>query len=1122
MTDSTGAIVPGAQITAVNVANNQTMEVTTNEEGLYQVPSLQPGNYQLKVSAPGFSTVLRENVTLRVEDRLRLDVTLETGGVSATVSVTGIPLIESETPSLGQVISERAIRDLPIRGRNVFDLVGLSPGVQVNPRSIGQVASTGDNSAPLFVLSDISINGGRTRTNEFLLDGVTLVLPENNNYALSPTPDGTQEFKVITNSYGPQFGRSGGGVVNVITKSGDNDFHGTAYELFRNDRLRANNYFANARGQKRGLYRFNLFGGTLGGPIKRDRTFFFAEYQGHRESSEAGGQVLTVPTGALRAGDFRGLLNAQGQPVIIYDPFTTRPNPSGSGSVRSQISCNGVPNVICPNRFDPVAAKLLSFLPLPNRPGEGPAQINNFTYIPLSIITSNQWSGRIDHRFSEKHNIFVRATRNTGFSHTSGPFNSIADNVLGDTVSRAFNAVVNDTYTFNPNRLLNLRYGFTRRFEGRTPLSAGQVDLLSLGFPARVASAAQEQLFPRIDIAGFASLGAGGDRIHRGNDIHAIVADVTEIRGRHTFNFGGDFRLYNQTPFQAGGNPSGAYSFGANFTQGPNPLASSLVAGSGLASFLLGYGGGNIISTPALAIRNYYYAFYANDDIKFRKLTLNIGLRYDYEQPRTERYDRFATFDFDAPFPIQVPGLSGLRGILTHPGQNDEPRGNFDGAHGNFGPRLGLAYRLNDKTSLRAGYGVFYLQRIGATSPGTFGVSGYELNTPYISSLDGITPLNPISNPFPNGLLEPITSEVGRLQLGQSIAITDRNSKTNSYTQHWNASVQRELPGRFIVEGAYAGNKGTRLPVGLQFNQLDPKYQSLGADLNTQVTNPFFGLVQTGVLANRTVARGQLLRPFPQYNGVSTFQQMAASSIYHSFTIRSEKRFSQGINLLLAYTGSKLIDNSSGRVFGVTQFNPPVQNAYDLSAERSLSEADVARRLVFSHTLELPIGRGRALFGNSSGFVDKLIGGWSLSGIATIHSGYPLALTSNGNSGVFGGVLRPNSIGRSAGLTGPVESRLTKFFDTSAFTIPAPFTFGNTSRTLPDVRGPGRRNYDLTLSKTFPIKEPVSLLFRAEAFNLTNTPYFFNPGTNLGAANFGVISAASGERQVQFTLKLLF
>lgn len=1124
VTDSSGATVPAVQVAATNKETGQIARVESNQLGYYEAPQLRPGTYSVQVSNKGFKTLIRDGVQVQVESRIRLDFTLEVGDAATSISVTGeAPLIESETASLGQVVATRTVQELPIRGRNVFDLVALSPGVQVNPRSQGAVASTGDNSAPLFVLSDISINGGRYRTNEYMLDGVSIMLPENNNFAISPSPDGTQEFKVMTNSYGPQFGRSGGGVINVITRGGSNQFHGALYEFFRNDRLKANNFFANARNQNRGIFHFNQFGAAGGGPVAKNKTFFFVDYQGHRERSTLGGQFATVPTALQRSGDFSQTFNAQGQQVVIYDPTTTRAAPSGTGFVRDAFPGNRIPS----SRFDPVAAKMLSYVPLPNIAGSTPALINNLAWAQQFAINSNQWSARLDHRFSDRHSLFGRVTRNTGDSANNGPYGTAADNVLGITLNRVWNAVLNDTFAFSPSLLLNVRYGLSRRFEGRVPLHGDEVTLGQLGFPNAVEAAAPEQNFPTVAFTTYSQWGPpGGDRIRRGNDIHTGVADLTRISGRHTFIAGVDFRLYNQTPYQAG-SPSGNYSFSPSFTQGPDPLRSTLTAGDALASFLTGFGSGSISSVPALAIRNSYFGLYLNDEVKLGRLTLNAGLRYDYESPRTERYDRFTSFDFDRAFPIQVPGLTGLRGVLTHPGQNGEPRTQFDPSWTNFGPRFGLAYRWNNRTAIRAGYGIFYSPKQGTTSGQGFGASGYELATTWVSSLDGVTPLSPLSNPYPTGLLISPTTPADVLQVGQSINIHDRGNKTNTYTQHWNFSVQRELGGNWLLEAGYAGNKGTRLPVGRLFNQLDPKYQSLGADLNRQVTNPFFGLVQTGTLSTRTVAQSQLLRPYPQYVSVGAgstpaIAQNAASSVYHSLLIRVEKRFSQGMNLLVAYTGSKLIDDASGRIFGINGNPPPVQNNYDLRAERSVSEGDVARRLVVSHTIDLPFGKGRRFLSDAPAVVNHLAGGWSVSGAGSYSSGVPLALTSTGNSGVGSSVLRPNSTGKSALLTGDPQTRLTRYFDTSAFTVPDPFTFGNLSRTLPDVRAPARVNYDLALSKSFLIREPASLMFRAEAFNLTNTPYFLSPGLGLGTGTFGVVSSALGERQVQFSLKLQF
>jgi hypothetical protein len=1121
VTDATGAVVPNAQIEAVDVRTGLSSRVQTDGAGFYQLSYLRPGQYRLTVSATGFKTAVRDDLSLRVEDRLRVDFALEVGDTNVSVNVAAeTPLVESETASLGQVISSRSVQELPIRGRNVFDLVGLTAGVQVNPRAIGSTASTGDINAPLFVLSDISINGGRFRTNEYLVDGVSIMLPENNNFAISPTPDGTQEFKVLTNSFGPQFGRSGGGVINVVTRGGTNELHGSAFWFFRNDRLRANNFFSNARNQPRPVFHFNMFGAAVGGPVVKNRTFFFADYQGHREDIAGGAGILTVPTPAQKTGNFAGLLNSNGAPVVIYDPFSTRSVPGGF--VRDPFAGNVIPL----SQQSQVARRLLAFMPDPNRDGQGPALINNYVWNPKSFVNSDQWSARIDHRFSDRHNLFGRISRNTGDSGQSGPFDSIADTVLGTMANRVITGVVNMTSTLSAARILNWRLGATRRFEGRTPRSSGQVDLTSLGFPSSIAAAVQEQLFPTISIANYSGLGApAGDRIRRGNDVYTLVAEQVEYHGRHTLTWGGDARMYNQTPFQ-GGIPSGSYSFGLAQTQGPNPLVASLTAGNGLASLLTGFGSGNIDLVPAGAIRNMYYGLFFNDDIRLNKLTINVGLRWEYEQPRTERYNRFGTFDFDSPFPISVPSLPNLRGTLRLAGQDGQPRGQFNSTFMNFGPRLGIAYRANNSTVIRTGYAIFFAPRFGTTGAQNFGMPGAQVVTPWVSSVDGVTPLNLLDNPFPQGLLQAPNTPVYRTQLGLGVLIMDRGNTSNIYNQQWNFTVQRQLPGEVLIEAGYAGNKGTRIPVSVEFNQLDPIYQSLGAGLNQQVPNPFFGIATTGILAQPTVAQSQLLRPFPQYTSVSTnspaVAQNMGSSSYHSFVLRAEKRFSAGYNMLLTYTNSKLIDNGSGRIFGETAFIPPVQNRYNLAAERSLSEGDISQRLVFSHTVQLPFGRGQKWGASAPAAVDLIIGGWSLTGAYIWNRGFPLALTSTGNSGVGSAVLRPNSTGQSARLSGSPQSRLNRYFDTSQFTVPPPFTFGNVARTLPDVRGPSRVNYDLAVQKTFPIREPVQLMFRAEAFNLTNTPYFFTPGEGLGSPTFGVINSATGERQVQFSLKLIF
>ncbi|MEO7144738.1 MAG: TonB-dependent receptor [Bryobacteraceae bacterium] len=739
--------------------------------------------------------------------------------------------------------------------------------------------------------------------------------------------------------------------------------------------------------------------------------------------------------------------------------------------------------------------------------------------------SADQWSARVDHRFSEGHSIFARVTRNTGDSGNSAAFNNPADYTLGIDQNRVVNGVVNDTLTLSPTLLLNLRAGVTRRFEGRSPLHR-EFPLTNLGFPAAFASQVPQQSFPQISFSNFSPWGdTAGDPIARGNTLYSLVGDTTLIRGRHTFVMGADVRLYDQTPFQASAD-NGAFSFGPGFTQGANPLQSSLTSGNDFASFLVGYGAGTVNYVPAIAVRNWYWALYFNDEIKLGRLTLNAGLRYEYAQPPTERYNRFSDFEFNVPSPIQVAGLPNLQGALIHPGQNGVAREQFQPFWGSYGPRIGLAYSVNSKTIIRAGYGIYYAPRFGTTSPNLFGTAGATLTASWVASLDGVNPLNPLRNPFPTGLFPPATTLAQQLLVGQSISIMDPRNVTNTYAQQRNFNIQRELPGGMLLEVGYAGNKGTHLPVSVDFDQLNPVYQSLGANLTKQVANPFYGLVPTGTLSTPTVTMGQLLRPYPQYLSVNTnspvLAQNEADSGYNALEVKLDKRFSNGVALLISYTKAKVIDDASGRIFAVTAGTPPVQNSYDLRAERSISPGDVAQQLVISHTLELPFGHGKQSLASPPKVVDLAIGGWSANGTLTASSGFPLELTSNGNSGVFGGVLRPNSTGQSAKLDGSTESRLGRFFNPSVFTIPPAYTFGNVSRALPDVRAPGRFNYDLALEKRFPLKERLYVLFRAEAFNLTNSPYFAMPGTNLGSGNFGVISSSSGERQVQLAVKIIF
>ncbi|MFB3829069.1 MAG: carboxypeptidase regulatory-like domain-containing protein [Bryobacteraceae bacterium] len=1110
VTDASRAAVANAEVVATSTDTNQPTRTVTNDAGYYEFPYLKPGPYSVRVTSPGFKAAQRARVELRVDDRIRLDFQLEVGDISTSIAVEDrVPPVQSESASLGQVVTERNVQEMPLAGRNVFEIASLVAGVIVNPTAEGRFIAEGG-----FDSSDISISGGRYRTNEYLIDGVTVMLPQNNNHAITPTPEATQELKVMTGNSGAQFGRTGGGTINVVTRGGTNEFHGNAWEYFRNELFQANDFFANSRGQERGVFKFQMFGGTLGGPMRRNRTFFFAEYQASRDHVAGGSGVMTFPTEQQRRGDFSATRVANGNLITIYDPMTTRS--AGTGFTRSPFPGNRIPQ----ERIDPVSAKVLQYIPLPNRPGEGPAQLRNWGYTNQSDVNSDQGSMRIDHRFSDRHSIFGRFTRNVARFDNPAILGTIADSGGDNQVQAYINGVINGTYVLSPTRLVNYRLGVTRKIQDSFPTYFGKIKLNDLGFPSYVSASAQMELFPQMSFSGYESIGTGPPR-RVSNDIYAWVADYTDIRGRHTLKFGADIRMYNQNTYNASA-PSGIYSFSNSFTQGPDPLRASMGSGDGFASFLTGYGTGSIQYMPAFAIRNGYFGVYASDDIRLGRLTVNLGLRWDYEQPRTERYNRFANFDFTREFPVQVPGMAGLRGVLTQAGRENYPRGQFNTSKRNFAPHIGLAYRLRASTAVRAGYGIVYSPRIGYPNARNFGASGEEITTQWVSSLDGVTPLYPLSNPYPTGIFVRSSREADKRLLGQGITITDRNSKNNTYMQQWSFSLQQGLRGNWMLEAAYAGSRGIRLPIAAQFNQLDPKYQSLKADLNKQVANPFYGLVTTGTLAARTVTQGQLLRPYPQYIGISTYIQNAAYSIYHGLDLTAEKRFSHGYTFNLAYSASKTIDNGAGRILNITGLQPPIQNQYDLRAEKSLSQQDVSQRLALSHSVDLPFGRRKALLGGASGVLDALVGGWVASGQAVFQTGYPLWLSSIGNSGVFSAVQRPNNIGKSAELSGDVHSRMDRFFDTSVFTVPDTFTFGNTGRALPDTRGPSRRNYNLSISKKLRVTERFSAVLRGEAYNLTNTPYFSFPGTKLGNNDFGVISSSSGNRQLQLSAKVQF
>jgi hypothetical protein len=1128
VSDPSGAALPNAKITATEESSNISTEVQSDGHGAYVFASLRPGTYRVEAEASGFRKLVNTGIEVRVNDRLEINLTMVLGSRTESVEVTtATPLIETQTGAIGNVIDNRKIINLPLNQRNPFQLTLLSPGV-VPSTAFGDAFNTG---------ADFIINGNRGNTSEILIDGVTNSVPAANPIvvvSLFPSPDALEEFKVQTNGYAAEFGRSGGGIVNMVIKSGTNQFHGVAYEFLRNSQLDANDFFANKAGRALTSFKRNQYGFTAGGPIIRDKAFFFFNYEALRLRSR--GQLSgTVPTALERRGDFsqsRQLVGSTCSPVQIFDPSTTHANPAG-GFVRDPFPGNVIPA----SRQDKVGANIATYFPNPTSAGAACTGINNF----LSAKTNPTDTNEIDAKFDWVPDVKNKFTLGLGWrSSTNTPpnyFENLASTTLTSDNIPARSGRIEYNRTETPTLLFQLRFGVTRLERYYGPPAPPDFTLASLGFPASLEQQMTKPIgFPVFSYTGYLGMGKGSQFLDQRGTSYTWDANATKIAGRHELKVGLEYRI-NQSLEGVGSDTSGNFSFDRSFTQGPNPTAPAVDRGNAIASLLLGTpSNGQAGLLPKVLTSNPYMALYVQDDYRVSdKLTLNVGLRWDVEKGRTERYNQLSYFDFNAPSPIaQKVGLPNLHGGLKFVGADGNPSRQFDTDWNNVAPRFGFAYSVNPKTVVRGGYGIFYLPYIGAASGWASGVNGFLSFTPMFTSSDGIHPGDTLSNPFPKGLQTPTAPGTGLLtNYGQDFGASGRDGAIDrsarvGYSQQWNFNVQRELPGKFSIETAYVGNKGTKLtdgPLGPQLNQLTTDQLQLGNQLLQLVPNPFLGYIQTGSLAQPTVTRGQLLRPYPQYLNLYDFRPALGSSNYHAFQARLEKRFSRGLTLLAAFTGGKLIEDTSQTV-GFLGPAPTHQDVYNRRASRSVASQDISRRLVLSYVYDLPFGRGRALASRLPKAVDLIVGGWQINGIVTLSTGVPLAIVNaQNNSQSFSAVQRPNVNGNDPNLDSgrSLDQRLARWFDTTVFSQPAPFTFGNGPRVLPNVRADGIRGWDSSLFKIFPIHEAIRLEFRAEMFNFTNTPVFAAPGQNYGNAQFGVVSAqGNSPRQVQFGLKLRY
>jgi hypothetical protein len=1082
--DQDGAAAAGATVVVTSPGTNVSRRAVTGSSGSYVVAGLAPGVYRIRLELSGFRPVLREGVRIVTGETVRLDLQLTLGTLAEAITVTAdAPLLRSETSGLGQVIDNRKIVDLPLNGRSFIVLASLAPGVAVPPPP----------AAPLP-----RINGGRPRTNEYLVDGVSVLQPEPGQVAFFPNVDAIQEFKIESNTPPAEFGRFNGGVVNLTTKSGTNAYRGSAFDFFRHEALNARNFFASAATSKP-QFRRSQFGGVAGGPIRRDRTFFFVDYQAQRQT--IGRTVIsTVPTLQQRRGQFTEPI--AGRISLIYDPATTAPGPLGM--TRSQFPGNTIPA----DRIDPVARALLERYPLPTTSGTA----NNFRRVGSEQANQDQFSLRLDHRFpADRDHVFGRLTR---FREAFVPVTALPDGsgattgTFGPQDTTSWSFASSYQRTLSGTTVNELRIGETRRSVLRAAAQLVGTPSASLGLPGIPSNARFPNTLPTFTIAGYQHLGSPlSTASDFATGVTQIADSLTWMKRRHAVKAGADLRWERLNVIQPPA-PTGQFTFSNLFTNLPTDAAAAGTTGLPLASFLLGQVQLFSIDLQQEEIRNraMFQEYFVQDDWRVTdRFTVNAGVRYTLNFPSTEENDQAAVFNLESR-------------QLEYLGRNGQPRAARQLHKLNFGPRLGVVARLTDKTVWRTGYGLVWIEMAGITTPFTTPVFPF-LQTVSQRTLDNITPAftlaaGPTVQPIP------LTPDAG---LGHGVFAVDRDLGSG-YVQQWNKSVQRELASNISIELAYVGSKITR--VGLpdtNLNQLTAEQLALGPALTERVTNPFFGIIpRSSSLGDPTIARAQLLKPFPQYTTVSLYRNNVGTTIYHGFYTKLEQRFSRGLSYLVSYTRSRLMDDASSVFDASILTGPvasfPVADSFSRRLERDYSTGDIPHVFVAAAVWEIAFGsnRGRRV----PGLLGAVVNDWTLAGVVTLQSGLPLAITqtTNNNSIAGFGTQRPNRVGDPVL---PVDQRsVARWFDTSAFSPALPFTIGTSTRN--PVRGPGYRNLDLALMRRVALTATRVLEVRAEVFNATNTPPFGAPNTQVGAAAFGTITSAGDPRVVQLALKFTF
>ena len=1131
-----GGVVPGVTVTLINEGNGATRDAVSNEQGQYNFAAVPPGTYTVKAELAGFKTYEQKAMRIAAQQFVTLDIGLEVGQLQETITVTGAaPLIDTSNATGGGVISTQQLSSLPSGGRSAFLFAVTLPTVVASGDSQFNRQQDQTNASLL------SMGGGTRRGNNYLVDGVP-VTDIRNRASANPSIEALDDVAVQVHLYDAEAGRTGGGTFNVATKSGANTFAGSGFYQNRPRWGMANNFFSTKQGVPLPETYFHLGGGGFGGPVIKNRTFFWYAMEGYGSNTTRNGSNR-LPTARERAGDFSRSFDSSGNQVVVYDPLTGDANGNGRTPFPG--------NVIPASRLNPIATKMLSYLPSPTNDVSN-GQSNFFSVAEIED-RAMMYTGKVDHRFSDSvslsgfylYNTTDEPCANYLEPGLNGP-NRFIDN--GDYLlkRRVHLLALNNTWLPSSNTVVTLRYGLTQ-FRDDDTLSI-DFDPASLGFASAFSSAIQTKKFPNVNITDYYSLGAI-DPSDRNLYSWSANGTVSKLLGRHTVKAGVDFRTVG-IDTQSFANGAGTLQFDRRFTSA-NPLVNGVngpsPSGNALASLLLGYPSGdpgNQSSIQVSAPANYffrYYGAYLQDDFRVSsKLTINGGLRIEHEDGLREEENRF-TVAFDRTLnpggvlgSISVNGQP-VRGGLVYAGVNGAPTQQGNQPALKYSPRFGLVYSANPKTVIRGGYGIYQApwnyQFVGAAN---YGQVGYSQNT-FIQQ-GQFVPTTFLNNPFPSGVNQPRGNSLGALEgVGSNIEFIDQD-KGAPWVQQYSFDLNRELPGNIAIGFEYSGATGRDLGLGgsndgvLNINTLDPQHLALGSALSQQVPNPFFG-TGTGFAPNSpTISRAQSLRPFPQFGNINMRQRTSGKNQYHAVILKFEKRMSNGWGGRINYTRSKLMDNQFGETNSFSATNGNAQNPYDLDAEYSIGLLDVPHKVSISPIIELPFGEGKRWA--QSGVGAAILGDWTISSIIAFESGFPISVSnsSNGLSNAFFPMQRPNLTGSDPLTTGEREDRLFYtganpgiWLNSAAFSNPGLYVFGNSPRTNGDIRTPHRNNWDFVASKDVRFGSRVRGQIKLEVLNITNTVKTIGPNTSFGSSAFGRITGQRGfMRLTQMMFRLSF